>query len=206
MTARALSDPATVFAWGAWDFARVAPLFALDAQLGAIVRTTTQPIVGQMRLTWWHDALAALGDGPAPAHPVLEALAGTATGGLTPMIDGWEALLEQDAPVLESYARGRGHALFAAAAQVLGGTGAVAAAGEGWALADLAAHVTDAALAARAAALAQERLDAALAGRWRGGAAALGALAAEARAAVRGRGEAGSPRRAAAVLRWKLLG
>lgn len=211
MTPRPTTDPATVFAWSATRFDAVAPLFALDAQLGAIVRTTTEPIVGQMRLTWWHDALAALGEGPAPAHPVLRGLAARGVAGppLASMVDGWEVLLEADAPddeALALYAAARGAALFTAAAAVLAGAGETAAAGEGWALADLAAHVSDATLAARAAGLAQARFGAALAGRWRGGAAALGALAAEARAALGGRGEPGSPRRAAAVLRWRVLG
>lgn len=210
MNARAPTDPATVFAWSATRFAPVASLFALDAQLGTIVRTTTQPIIGQMRLTWWHDALEGLGDGPVPAHPVLQGLAALpAAAALTPMIDGWEVLLEDESPddaALARLAGARGGTLFAAAAQVLGGEGAAQAAGEGWALADVAAHVGDAALAARATALALPRLDAAVRARWRGPAAALGALAAEARAALRGRGAAGGPQRAGAVLRWRLIG
>ncbi|MCZ3214799.1 hypothetical protein NYZ43_19955, partial [Acinetobacter baumannii] len=32
-------------------------LFDLDDRLAGIVRTTREPMVGQMRLVWWHDAL-----------------------------------------------------------------------------------------------------------------------------------------------------
>jgi phytoene synthase len=32
-------------------------LFALDTALGTILKTTREPIVGQMRLTWWYEAL-----------------------------------------------------------------------------------------------------------------------------------------------------
>jgi phytoene synthase len=209
MIRSAPTDPATVFAWSGARFAAVAPLFALDAQLGAIVRTTTQPIVGQMRLTWWHDALHALDAAPAPPHPLLAQIAAlpAAAAPLAGMIDGWEVLLEAEAPddaALALFAAARGGTLFAAAAALLGGEGEARRAGEAWALADLAAHVGDAGLAARAATLATGRL--AARGRWRGGAAGLGALAADARAALAGRGAPGSPRRAAAVLRWRLAG
>src|SRR3546814_7046937 len=37
--------------------AALAALFALDATLADVLRTTTEPMLGQMRLTWWHDAL-----------------------------------------------------------------------------------------------------------------------------------------------------
>jgi phytoene synthase len=50
--------------------AGLATLFALDARLGDILRTTREPMVGQMRLTWWHAALSGLGQDPPRAEPV----------------------------------------------------------------------------------------------------------------------------------------
>jgi 15-cis-phytoene synthase len=139
----------------------LAALLALDDQLAAIVRTTTQPMVGQMRLTWWHDAIMRLESAPPPAQPVLQALSRhvvpvTGAAALAPMIDGGEVLLDPDLSdeALREYAAGRG-ALFAAAAAVLGGSAErVGHAGEAWALLDLAAHVRDPALSGQARALA----------------------------------------------------
>lgn len=52
----------------------MAALLALDERLGAILRSTREPLIGQMRLTWWHEALAALDTASAPAEPLLSTL------------------------------------------------------------------------------------------------------------------------------------
>lgn len=138
-------------------------LWRLDEQLGRIVATTTDPTIGQIRLTWWHDALAKLGEGEAPAEPLLQALVavpGLDGPALTPLIEGWEVLLDPlplDAEALTAYADGRGGGLFAAAAALLG-AGEVAGireAGRLWALADLAFHIGDRTTAERALAAAR---------------------------------------------------
>jgi len=127
-------------------------LFALDDRLAAIVRTTREPVIGQMRLTWWHDALIALDDTPAPAEPVLSdvqahVLPHGVTGAmLSRMIDGWEALIVAesiDAPTVELHASMRGAGLFAAAAVLLGtDSPRVAPAGQAWACEDLVRHLS----------------------------------------------------------------
>jgi phytoene synthase len=163
-------------------------LFLLDRRLGDIVRSTREPIVGQMRLTWWHDALGRLDAGaPAPAEPVLTALAdavlphGVDGGELAVMIDGWEALLDgspTDAATLTDHARARGATLFTLAGRLVGAGGEpLAAAGEGWALADLAANLSDPAATALARLLAAARLDAIVRTRWSRPVRGLGALA-----------------------------
>lgn len=138
-------------------------LWRLDEQLGRIVATTTDPMVGQMRLTWWHDALAKLGEGHAPAEPLLQALAaipGLDGKTLTPLIEGWEVLLDPlplDTDALCTFAEGRGAGLFAAAAGLLGGGEApgLGEAGRLWALVDLAFHISDRITAERAIAVAR---------------------------------------------------
>lgn len=168
-------------------FAAIHALFALDAALARILRTTREPIVGQMRLTWWHEALTRLDSAPPPAEPVLQALAqqvlprGISGARLAVMIDGWEALL--DAETLEDaaiarYADARGGALFAMAGEVLGARDSdpVAPGGRGWALADLARHLSDRAVAEHVLDLAAASLDAGRA-RWSRAARPLGALA-----------------------------
>ncbi|MEG3086113.1 squalene/phytoene synthase family protein [Sphingomonas sp. PB4P5] len=186
----ATSDPERALAFSYADAGArdaIIALFALDDTLGRILRTTREPMVGQMRLTWWHDALTKLDTAAPPAEPVLQALAaqvlprGVTGRHLAGMIDAWEALLDSetpDAPTLESYAQ-RGVILFGAAGMVLGAAAGdpVAPAGRGWALADLARHVGDAAIADRARALAAGPLAAATARGWSRPARALGALA-----------------------------
>ncbi|GAO38623.1 hypothetical protein SCH01S_16_01420 [Sphingomonas changbaiensis NBRC 104936] len=152
----------------------LAALWALDEQLGAIVARTENPAVGQMRLTWWHDALQSLGTA-APVDPVLVALADASAiepTSLLPLIDGWEALLDplplpEDS--LATYAAARGGTLFGVAAKLLGGApDAAERAGRLWALVDLAFRISDRTTAERALALASayampERLPKALA-------------------------------------------
>lgn len=180
--------------------AGVAALFALDATLGSVLRTTREPLVGRMRLTWWFEALERLDAAPPPAEPILRALAGeVVTRGvsgamLATMIDGWEMLFDDEASddaALERFAAERGRRLFMAAATVLGaGDGQVAAAGEGWALADLAANMSRVDVAARAEALATRRLKVATGRRWSRAGRALGALALKARLTLERRSDA----------------
>jgi phytoene synthase len=187
--------------------AGLAAIFALDTRLGDILRTTREPMVGQMRLTWWYEALQRLGSvTPPPAEPVLAALAaaGVDAASLAGVVDGWEMLLDGpavDADALAAYGTARGGALFGAAGAWLGaGAEPVAVAGAGWALADLAANLSDADTAARARTMAIERLDAALAVRWGRRTRALGALALSARMEMAGRYPAGHPRRLARLI------
>ena len=119
-------------------------LWALDDRLARVVDTAREPMIAQMRMTWWHEALTRLDTAPPPAEPVLQALAATVVahgvggGALARVVEGWEELLQED-PALDQYAQGRGGGLFAAAAGVLGATSdPVEQAGRGWALVDLA--------------------------------------------------------------------
>lgn len=192
----------------------MAALLSLDDTLAAILRSTREPIVGQMRLAWWREALTALDDAPPPAEPVLRALAGSVLpagvrgGALAGMTGGWERLLGDavlDEAAMIAHARERGAALFDAMARVLGAGDAVAVVGEGWALADLARHVSDPATADRARTLAVDRLKAARASRWSRPGRPLGALALLARSDLAGT-PPGSPRRVGRLLLHRIGG
>ncbi len=168
-------------------------LFALDATLAAIVRTTREPIVGQMRLTWWYETLGKLDSAPPPAEPVLQALfasvipAGVSGSELALMTEGWEALLasDLDAAAIDRFGIDRGGRLFSAAAAVLNVQDPrIARAGQGWALADLSDRLTDTAARELARSSAVTLLDAALRGRWPARARALGAMALSARSNI----------------------
>lgn len=167
----------------------LAVLFALDERLGDIVRTTREPLVGQMRLTWWRDALSALDEGAAaPAEPVLidvqrllipRGVPGTS---LAPMAEGWMAILHDDYAIdgsLADYASLRGATLFAAAARLLGAdeSSMLHDAGRGWALGDLAANISSANDAALVRKDADVALASAFSGKWSRDARAIGLLA-----------------------------
>jgi phytoene synthase len=134
-------------------------LWRLDEQLGAIVARTDSPAVGQMRLTWWHDALQSLRS-ERPVDPLLVELASSDTDPqpLLPLIDGWEALLEPlplSEEALALHADARGGTLFRAAARLLRSDETpVAEAGRLWSLVDVAFRISDRATAERALALA----------------------------------------------------
>lgn len=165
-------------------------LLALDDALAKLLRTTREPALGQMRLAWWREALAKLDHAPAPAEPVLRALEadvlrhGVTGASLVPIVHGWEVLIEEealDAGAMRRFGEGRG-SLFKAAGALLGSKGdPLEAAGQGWALADLAGNLQADAERAAARDLARPLLDAAAKARWSRGGRALGALAHRAR-------------------------
>lgn len=200
--------------------AALAALVALDDALALLLRTTREPMLGQMRLAWWRDALARLDQAPPPGEPVLQALAaevlpsGVSGSELAAITDGWEVLVGEDAlgaAALGRFAAGRGM-LFALAGRVLGAgeSDPLEAAGRGWALADLARNLDSAQEAAEARKLAAPLLDAAVSSRWSRNARALGAMAHLARRdLVLPQGEpapVGSPARLARLLWHRLTG
>mgnify|MGYP002654525877 CR=1 FL=1 len=122
----------------------------LDRRLARIVARTSEPILGQMRLAWWREALAK----PVAERPrgdvVLDGIGREWAGReavLAQMVDGWEALVTaermgQDQAAAFGAARG---AFFAALAPeaTAAVTGRLATAGFRWAIADAAASVSD---------------------------------------------------------------
>lgn len=191
----------------------MAALLLLDERLGEAVRTTSEPMLGQIRLKWWHDALIALDDAPPPAEPVLQAIAdevvvrGVAGREVAAIAEAWGTVLEAelDEDALTRFAR-RGSVMFELAGRIAGVRGdPVAAAGAGWAIADLACGLSDAAEVARARAAAGVALDRALAVRWSRNGRALGAMAHLARLDLAG-SAVGSPRRVGRLLWHRATG
>jgi len=126
--------------------AGLSALFALDERFGGIVSSTSEPMIGLMRLAWWREALEKLDRDPAPAEPLLGLIADTVlprgvTGAaLAAIEDGWTALLdgEPDAEAIARHGRERGGNLFSAAAALLGADDPrLTIAGEVWSLTDL---------------------------------------------------------------------
>ncbi len=196
--------------------AALTALFQLDERFGQIVSTTTEPMIGLMRLAWWREALERLDHAPAPAEPLLRALAdhalphGVTGATLARIEDGWAALLdgEGDAASVARHGWERGRGLFAAAATILGSNEKrLLLAGEVWALADLGLRhsrqpVRDAARA-RGAGFAASVGKA----RWPAAARPLAALYALAADDIRsGARKQGSPRRLLRMLALRLTG
>jgi len=136
----------------------VRALFALDAALGNVVRTTREPMVGRMRLAWWREALERLDNASPPGEPVLRALAdhvlrqGVTGAQLARLTTGWEWLLEAplDLTALRMHAALRGE-IFDMAGRLCGqpDTRRLALEGRGWVFADLAVNLSDADLKKR---------------------------------------------------------
>jgi phytoene synthase len=138
----------------AWSPPKVrAPLsiaLQLDRRLARIVSRTNEPMLGQMRLAWWRDALST----PPAARPrgdaVLDAIGAHWHGreaALATMVDGWEVLVtaERLCPAdIAAFAAGRS-AFFATLNEDTadGNAERAAAAGWRWALADAAAGISD---------------------------------------------------------------
>ena len=135
----------------------VEALWRLDAAFSSVLSTGREPLISQIRLAWWREALEMLDREPAPAEPVLRAVeaavlpAGVTGAELAAIEAGWAILLSGEplSPAdLELYGSARGGLLFRHTARLLGEPSpapAVEAGGAAWALIDLARHSTDAA-------------------------------------------------------------
>lgn len=123
-------------------------LFALDVHCGHIVRQAREPMLAQMRLAWWRDAIQADPATRPQGDPLLAAIAdwqGEAAA-LVDLVSAWEYLvgdvLDEDA--IAGFAQGRSCA-FGGFARLLGQgrhESDAALAGRRWAIADLASHLT----------------------------------------------------------------
>ena len=124
----------------------------LDGRLARIVSATTEPMLGQMRLAWWRDALGMAVSERPQGDAVLDGI-GTYWGGaeasLVALVDGWEHMLSEpplDATAARDFVSGRAEGLSGLA--ILSGSNAlvaekIRAVGRFWALADAASHIAE---------------------------------------------------------------
>lgn len=125
-------------------------LYAFNLEVAKTAEVVTEPMLGQIRLQWWRDAIGEIYEGTPRRHEVIEPLAKTIKSkGLDRalfdrLIDAREQDLLDTAPphiaALTDYAEATGGCLAQLAEQILGGPGspAAAAAGRAYALAGLA--------------------------------------------------------------------
>lgn len=128
---------------------RLVALYAFNLEVAKIRETVSEPLLGQIRLQWWRDALGEFGRGIVRAHPIAEALAAALRDSpvrpalLERLLVAREADLDDAPPTtltaMEVYAAGTSGGLQQAALDALGiqsETADRAAAGVGiaWAL------------------------------------------------------------------------
>jgi len=127
----------------------LAVVFSLDQRLARIVGSATEPMLAQIRLSWWRDSL----NNPVTDRPVGDAVLDAASlhfsgkvASLIALVDGWENLL-QEPPLGVDHALAFVEGRCAAIASTIGIENAAQAmpfqnAVRYWALADLAAKVS----------------------------------------------------------------
>lgn len=121
----------------------------LDRRLARIVARTSEPMLGQMRLAWWRDALSnKLADRPR-GDAVLDGIGAHWAGreaALIAMVDAWEVLVTAERIGYEdakSFGIGRGEFFTAIAGlEDVSNRDRLAAAGYRWAMADAAVAVS----------------------------------------------------------------
>jgi phytoene synthase len=127
--------------------ADVVSLYAFDHELARAPRVSSNPLIGEIRLTWWAEALDEIfGKGRARRHPTVQALAeaaarqGLARERLEGLIDARYRELDptpMSADEALEWARGAGGGVAELVAGLLdpdGGEGAAREAGAAWAL------------------------------------------------------------------------
>jgi 15-cis-phytoene synthase len=123
--------------------------FALDARLASLVRSASEPMLAQLRIAWWREALEADQSTWPKGDPILNALA-TWNGnhrGLASLADGWEAITAPaplEATAMARFAKGRADSI-AVLAEHLGASAHADAARQlatEWSLADLAMRLS----------------------------------------------------------------
>ncbi|TDX21242.1 squalene/phytoene synthase family protein [Rhodovulum visakhapatnamense] len=108
---------------------RLLPLYAFNVEVARAPWVTEEPLIAEMRLQWWLDALEEIaGGGPVRRHevatPLSEVLAREAARDLLPLVEArrWDAYREPfaDGAALEAHLAATSGRLMGAAARVLG--------------------------------------------------------------------------------------
>lgn len=117
-------------------------LLAFDLRMAQLVANASEPLIGQLKLAWWRDAIAMEPDKRPKGEPLLGQLAlgeRDASAAMLRLVDAWEGLLVGDGgpDALEDFGKARGAAIFATYAAWVRSDADVGLLGAAWAVADL---------------------------------------------------------------------
>jgi phytoene synthase len=150
---------ALLSAYAGEDMTRHRLLWALDERLARLAATTTEPMIGQIRLAWWHEALSDDSGVKGRGEPLIDAMReahAVPPAGFSAWLDGWEAMIgDVD---LDAFAEGRGGGLFHSLAGADEAPDWLVQAGSAWALWDLSGRAVDPVLAVTAIGRAKAKL------------------------------------------------
>jgi NADH dehydrogenase [ubiquinone] 1 alpha subcomplex assembly factor 6 len=104
--------------------------YAFNLEIARIREVVTEPMIGQIRLQWWRDVIAEIGQGKVRTQPIVQALAAAMKSSAPPKPEHFERLLTTrefdlgDTPPatleeLEDYAEGTSSTLVAATLDIL---------------------------------------------------------------------------------------
>lgn len=117
-------------------------LLRFDERIAGIVGRSTEPMIAQMKIAWWEDAIAKpKGDRPKgdPLLIELNQIGGEdVLAAMQKLLDGWGLLLAEEqwsGKTLSAFAQARAEAIFGTYARWVGDD--VAGLGEQWAIDDL---------------------------------------------------------------------
>ncbi|MCF6443509.1 squalene/phytoene synthase family protein [Nereida sp. MMG024] len=104
------------------------PLFAFNVEVSRAPWVTKEPMIAEMRLQWWRDALEEIAKGTARRHDVVDALAGVLDAQACTVLDGliaarrWDCYKDsfEDAAHFEDYIGATSGALLWTAARLMG--------------------------------------------------------------------------------------
>ncbi|GAA0481823.1 hypothetical protein GCM10009096_25060 [Parasphingorhabdus litoris] len=128
-------------------------VFALDSRFASVIQSTSETLIGQMRLTWWRDILTKAAKERPAGEPLVALISEAEQQGadllsLMALLEGWELVLDDfpwDDQQFDLYAERRGEGAFGFP---LGGTNNLTddqkIGAQGWALWDFARHCSDA--------------------------------------------------------------
>ena len=119
-------------------------LLRFDERIAGIVGRSNEPIIAQMKIAWWHDAIATAAVDRPKGEPLLIELneidSEPAIGALQQLLDAWGLLLAEEqwsAEILSQFAKARSAAVFGTYARWVGDNCEVKDIGQRWATYDL---------------------------------------------------------------------
>ncbi len=119
-------------------------ILKFDNRIADIVGRITEPMIGQMKIAWWYDAIGREATLRPSGEPILQELNKLDVDGVAvamqQLLDAWGLLLAEDdwlPGTVQSFAQARSEAVFGSYVRWIGGDPDCAALGRQWAAADL---------------------------------------------------------------------